>query len=217
MKMNHWTGVVAVLGTAALAACQPSGQAAEAPQAPKASAVSSSRTVDANRQFAIATNATISSRSAKAGDLFTATVVADVQDNAGRIAIPAGSIVSGTVTDVESVSNPNATGTLTLAVRSVSVRGRSYPIDATIDSLATEHASRAVNTGDAAKVGAGAAAGAIIGQVVGKNTKGTVIGAVVGAAAGTAYAVATKDSDIRLPAGTHIVVTLTKRLTVSGS
>jgi hypothetical protein len=217
MRINHWIGVVAVLGTAALVACQPSAKAADAPKPPKASAVSSSRTIDANRQFTIATNATISSRSAKPGDLFTATVVADVQDNAGRVAIAAGSIVSGTVTDVQFVSNPNAAGTLTLDVHSVSVRGRSYPIETTIASLDTQHAARAVNTGDAVKVGAGAAAGAIIGQVVGKNTKGTVIGAVVGAAAGTAYAVATKDSDIRLPAGTHIVVTLTKRLTVSGS
>jgi len=74
-----------------------------------------------------------------------------------------------------------------------------------------------INGGDVLKVGVGAAAGAIVGQVIGKNTKGTVIGAVVGAAAGTAYAAATKDSDIRLPAGTHILITLAQRLTVAAS
>jgi len=97
------------------------------------------------------------------------------------------------------------------------VRGKSYPIDASIDALATERQGRGITAGDAAKVGAGAAAGAIVGQVIGKNTKGTVIGAVVGAAAGVGYAAATKDSDIRLPEGTHIVLTLKQRVTFIGN
>jgi hypothetical protein len=175
------------------------------------------RTLNSGTQFAIASAVNISSRYGKPGDVFHANVVEDVRDGAGRVAIPAGSVVAGTITDVSPSSSPSSSGTLTLAVNSVTVRGRSYPIEATIDALATEHASRAVNTGDAAKTGAGAAAGAIIGQIIGKNTKGTVIGAVVGAAAGAGYAVATKDSDIRLPAGTHIIVTLRQRLTITGS
>jgi hypothetical protein len=162
----------------------------------------------------MATTATISSRTAKPGDVFTATVVADVQDAAGRVVIPAGSLVSGTVTDVKSAPNPSSPGTLTLAVNSIAVNGRSYPIDATIDSLATQRSGRPISGGDAVKVGVGAAAGAIVGQIIGKNTKGTVIGAVVGAAAGGAYAAATKDGDISLPAGTHILVTITQRLNI---
>lgn len=160
---------------------------------------------------------TISSRSAKPGDVFTATVVADVRDAMGRVAIPAGSVVSGTITDVKSAPDPSSSGTLTLAVNSVSVRGEGYPIDASIDSLATERAGRGVTGSDALKVGVGAAAGAIVGQVIGKDPKGTVIGAVVGAAAGAGYAVATKDSDIVLPAGTHVLVTLNQRLIITGS
>ena len=61
------------------------------------------------------------------------------------------------------------------------------------------------------------AAGAIVGQIIGKNSKETIIGAVVGAAAGGAYAAATKDGDISLPAGTHILVTIQQRLNVSRS
>jgi len=52
---------------------------------------------------------------------------------------------------------------------------------------------------------------------IAKNPKGTVIGAVVGAAAGAGYAVATKDSDVRLPAGTHILITLNQRLIIGGN
>ena len=140
-----------------------------------------------------------------------------MQDARGRVAIPAGALVSGTITDVKAARGPSSSGTLTLAVNSVTVRGRSYPIDASIDALETERQGRAITDGDAVKVGVGAAAGAIVGQVIGKNTKGTVIGAVVGAAAGAGYAVATKDSDILLPEGTHIVLTLRQRVTFIGS
>ena len=57
----------------------------------------------------------------------------------------------------------------------------------------------------------------IVGQIIGKNSKGTIIGAVVGAAAGGAYAAATKDGDISLPAGTHILVTVNQRLNITRS
>ena len=216
MQRTYKTSLITALSLATLAACQPSSQAAElAKKEPaKAPATSSTRTLEAYRQFSMATTATISSRSAKPGDAFTARVVADVQDAAGRVAIPAGSLVSGTITDVKSAPNPSSPGTLTLAVNSVAVNGRSYPINASIDSLATERHGRPISGGDAVKVGVGAAAGAIIGQVIGKNPKGTIIGAVVGAAAGGAYAAATKDGDISLPAGTHILVTLSQRLNI---
>jgi hypothetical protein len=160
---------------------------------------------------------TISSRTAKTGDPFTARVVEDVKNAAGQVVIPAGSVVHGTIAEVKSAPNPNTPGTLTLAVSSVMVRGTSYPIEASIDSLETTHKGRGVTTGDAAKVGAGAVAGAIIGRVVGGNKKGTIIGGVVGGAVGAGVAATSKDSDIVLPAGAHILVTLSKPLTVRAS
>lgn len=218
MQSKYWTRVVTGLSLAALAACQPSSQAAElAKKEPSKVPASTTRTLEASRQFSIATTATISSRSAKPGDVFTATVVGDVQDAAGRVVIPAGSLVSGTITDVKSAPNPSSPGTLTLALNSVAVNGRSYPISASIDSLATERHGRPISGGDAVKVGVGAAAGAIVGQIIGKNSKGTIIGAVVGGMAGAGYAAATKDGDISLPAGTHILVTVQQRLNITRS
>jgi hypothetical protein len=211
MKPKYSTNLLTALGVAALAACQPSGQAANAP------AGTPSRTLDAGRQFSMATTETISSRTAKPGDLFTATVVADVQDDAGRVAIPSGSVVSGTITDVKSASSPSSSGTLTLAVNSVTVRGQSYPIDASIDSLDTQRQGQGVSGGDVAKVGAGAAAGAILGRVIGKNTKGAVIGGILGGIVGAGIAVQGKDANIVLPAGTHVLVTLGRRLSVTTS
>ena len=217
MKPKYWTrAVVAALSVAALAACSPQGQAAETsgskaktPMAP------ATRTLDAGRQFTMATSQTISSHNAKPGDPFTATVVANVSDGAGRVTIPAGSEVSGTITDVKSASNPSSSGTLTLTVNSVTVRGRSYPIEASIDSLDTQRQGQGVSGGDVAKVGVGAAAGAILGRVIGKNTKGAVIGGIMGGIVGAGVAVETKHADIVLPAGTHVLVTLVQHLTVT--
>jgi hypothetical protein len=165
----------------------------------------------------IAATDTITSRTAKAGDPFTARVVDDVKNAAGRVVIPAGAMVRGTITDVEPAPNPNTPGTLTLAVSSVTIRGASYPLEASVDSLETMHKGRGVTTGDAAKVGAGAAAGAILGRVVGGNKRGTIIGGIVGGAVGAGVAATSKDSDIVLPAGAHINITLTKPLTVRPS
>jgi len=160
---------------------------------------------------------TITSRTAKPGDPFTARVVDDVKNAAGRVVIPAGAVVHGTIADVKPAPNPNTPGTLTLAVSSVTIRGASYPLDASIDSLETVHKGRGVTTGDAAKVGAGAVAGGILGRVVGGNKRGTIIGGIVGGAVGAGVAATSKDSDIVLPAGAHINITLTKPLTVRPS
>ncbi|HLQ58592.1 MAG TPA: glycine zipper 2TM domain-containing protein [Gemmatimonadales bacterium] len=165
----------------------------------------------------IAAADTISSRTAKVGDPFTARVVEDVRNAAGKVVIPAGSVVNGKIADVKPAPNPRTPGTLTLSVTSITVRGTSYPLDASVDSLETIHKGRGVTSGDAAKVGAGAVAGAVLGRVLGGNKKGTIIGGIVGGVAGAAVAHETKDSDIVLPAGAHIIIRLTKELAVAAS
>jgi len=165
----------------------------------------------------MAVSDTITSRTNHAGDAFTAKVVDDVKDARGHVVIPAGAMVAGTVTAVKPAPNPNEPGTLTLAVSSVTIRGTKYDLDARIDSLETRRHGRGVTTGDAAKVGAGAAAGAILGRVIGGNKRGTIIGGIVGAAAGAGIAATSKDADIVLPAGAHVLVTLNKPLTVKAS
>jgi hypothetical protein len=181
---------------------------------PPAAPVPTTVTLASGTRFDMAAGDTITSRTAKVGDPFTARVVDDVRNAAGKVVIPAGSQVNGTISDVKPAPNPNTPGTLTLAVSSITIRGTNYPLDATIDSLETVHKGRGITTGDAAKVGAGAAAGAILGRVIGGNKKGTIIGGIVGGAVGAGVAQTSKDSDIVLPAGAHIIVTVTKPLTV---
>jgi hypothetical protein len=184
---------------------------------PKPPAPPASLTLGAGAHFDMAATDTITSRTAKPGDAFTARVVEDVRNAAGKIVIPAGSQVNGTISAVKPAPNPNTPGTLTLAVSSVTIRGTNYPLEASIDSLETVHKGRGITTGDAAKVGGGAVAGAIVGRVLGGNKRGTIIGGIVGGAVGAGVAATSKDSDIVLPAGAHIIVTVTKPLTVKAS
>jgi hypothetical protein len=181
--------------------------------APRAPAAPASYTAAAGTHVPLAVTDAISSRSAKAGQAFTATVRSDVVDAAGHVVIPQGSTVTGTIVEVKSGGTSNA-GTLTLAINGVTVRGTSYPLEATIESAATIQQGRGVTGNEAVKVGAGAAAGAIAGRILGKNTRGTVIGAVVGAAAGAGVAAATRAVDIVLPAGGQVDIALTQPVTV---
>jgi hypothetical protein len=188
--------------------------AVQRPRPPAPPPAPATLTLPAGTHFGMAATDTITSRTAKVGDPFTARVVEDVRNAAGKVVIPAGSQVNGTISDVKPAPNPNTPGTLTLAVSSITIRGTNYPLEVTIDSVATTRQGRGITTGDAAKVGAGAVAGAILGRVIGGNKKGTIIGGIVGGAAGAGVAATSKDSDIVLPAGAHIIVTVTKALTV---
>src|SRR5712671_6465515 len=159
-------------------------------------------------------NDTISTRTAKAGDPFSATVSQDVKDASGRVVIPAGATVSGTITAAEPAPNPNSTGKIELSVTSVSVRGSSYSVDASVVAMDIVMKGRGVTKADAAKVAGGAVAGAIVGKLLGKNTKGAVIGGAAGAAAGAAAARASRDIDVVIPKGAAITIKLNAPLTV---
>jgi hypothetical protein len=189
---------------------EPAERAPAPPPVPTVSAPSGA-------ELDLAVTDTISSKTNKAGDAFTAAVVGDVRSGDGSVAIPAGSLVRGTITAVKPAPNPNEPGTLTLSLSSVVIDGQTYGLDARIDSIQTERHGQKVNGGDAKKVGIGAAAGAILGRVLGGNTKSTVIGGVVGAAAGAGYAAATKKGNVVLPAGAHIRATLRTPLEVTAA
>ena len=159
-------------------------------------------------------NDTISTRTAKAGDPFSATVSQDVKDATGRVVIPAGATVSGTITAAEPAPNPNSTGKIELSVSNVTAHGKSYSIDASVVAMDTVMKGRGVTKADAAKVAGGAVAGAIVGKLLGKNTKGAVIGGAAGAAAGAAAARASRDIDVVIPKGAAITIKLNAPLTV---
>src|SRR5881227_3632034 len=185
--------------------------------APPKPAAPAPLTLAAGARVPLAASDTITTRTAKAGDAFSATVSEAVKDPSGRVVIPAGATVSGTIAAAEPAPNPNSTGKIELSLTSVSVRGASYTIDASVVAMDTVMKGRGVTKADAAKVGGGAVAGAIVGKLFGKNTKGALIGGAVGAAAGAAAARASRDIDIVIPKGAAITIKLNKPLTVKAA
>jgi len=213
MTRTTYHGGLLAASLVLLAACS-RGESMAIP-AGSAAAVPASYALAAGvRVDAVLTNV-ISSRAAHTGDAFTASVATDVTTTSGRVAIPAGSTIQGTITDVSPAANRRSTGTLTLAISSVTVRGQTYPLDASIDSLQTITEGRGIEGVDAARVGVGAAAGAILGRVIGGNATGTIIGGVAGGVAGAVVSDIMKDEDIVLPAGSHLLLTLRQQLTIA--
>jgi outer membrane protein with glycine zipper len=198
------------------AAWKPAARAVRAaPAAPAAPhAAPTTFTLPAGTRLALAASDSISTRTAKPGDAFTATVGQDVRDASEQVVIPAGSRVEGTITTAAPAPNPSSSGKLELAVKTVTVRGRSYPVEATVVSKDTVMKGRGVTGADAARVGAGAAAGAIVGKLLGKDGKGAVIGGAVGAATGAGVSRAVRDIDVVIPRGAAITITLDRALTV---
>lgn len=157
----------------------------------------------------------IHSRHNKVGDVVTAKTAHDITDADGRVVIPAGSAVTLTIVEIKSSENKSDnTGKLQLKPTDVTVDGRKYPIDASVDSVQRTLVGRTTNVGDVAKVGAGVGIGAIVGKVLGGG-KGAVIGGVVGGAVGAQRAVETKDRDVYVPPGGVVTLKLRGKFTPS--
>jgi hypothetical protein len=155
-----------------------------------------------------------SSATAQVGDSVSARVAADVYAG-GVLAIPAGSRLSGTVTDAQGLRRVG--GRARLAVRFDSVElpnGTNAPIYAAWTAQGRNETGR-----DAATIGGSAAGGAVLGRVLGggrHRDEHTAKGAVVGAILGTVIASRNnRGGEVELPAGTTVDLTLADSVRVT--
>ena len=135
----------------------------------------------------------LSSDTAQVEDRFEATTLVDLYQDE-RLLVPAGSVVRGVVSGVDRAGRADRKGSLTLAFDQITVRGRTYPIRATV----TETIESKGIKGEVGKITAGAGLGAVIGGLLGGG-KGALIGVLVGSG-GTL--IATPGHDVEVPAGT---------------
>lgn len=197
-------------------AANPAPAPAPAPPPPPAPSRSRTLTLGSGTSIEATTDRTISSRNDKAGETFTATVSTDLKDNRGRVVIPAGSTVNLTITELQPANDKGkADGRITVLVSSVTVQGQTYPVSASITSMAHTLKGRGVGAAEVEKTAAGAVLGGIAGRIIGGDKKGTIIGAVVGGAAGAAIAVQTANRDVVVVAGTLMGITLDESVTVT--
>ena len=160
---------------------------------------------------------TLASNTNQTGDRFKARVAEDVMAG-GSVAIPAGSEVTGVITEARSLKKIGGRAMLQLEFTSVEVAsGRPSDLKASYTELGKSETKK-----DAATIGGAAVGGAILGRVLGhkkgNEAKGTAIGAAAGAAAGTAIAAATKGHEVVLPAGhvLHVTLDTSTQVTVRG-
>jgi hypothetical protein len=168
---------------------------AEAPAAP---APSPGVTVPSGTPLTVTLNNAISSQTAQVGDTWSGVVAENV--NVGeKTVIPAGSTVTGTVTNVTPAKKGDR-AMLDLAVDGMTVEGQDYRVHATTEAVVAG-STRARNLGAMA---GGAAAGALIGRAVGGSGKGALIGGLIGGAAAGGAVAASKGYQVVLKEGTKM-------------
>ena len=164
--------------------------------------------VPADTVIAVVLDQTISSKTSKPGDKFTATVESPVEIE-GKIAIPKGARAEGVVNDAKAAGRFKGGATLSLTLTSIEVNGKNHEVQTSGATMASKGKGKRT----AVMVGGGAAGGAAIGAIAGGG-KGAGIGALIGAAAGTGGAGLTGNRDITLNAETPLDFKLLAPVTV---
>ncbi|HET7696520.1 MAG TPA: hypothetical protein VFK57_12475 [Vicinamibacterales bacterium] len=161
--------------------------------------------VPAGQEVDVRLERELSSETAQVEDRFTATTMVDLYQG-NDVLIPAGSTMRGVVSSVNKATRTDRKGSLTVAFDQVTIRGRNYPIRATVTQALESEGIK----GEAAKIGAGAGVGAIIGGILG-GAKGALLGVLIG---GGGTIAATEGTNVKLPAGTVLRVRFDQPLTV---
>jgi len=163
--------------------------------------------VDEGTALSISVATQLTSETANVGDTWSGEVKENVIVG-DRVVFPAGSIVSGVVTE----SVPAKAGDrakLGLAVTAITVNGNKTAIDAGTEEIVAG-STRARNVGG---VVGGAAAGALIGKAVGGG-KGALIGGLLGGGAGAAAAAKSKGYQATVKEGAVMTFTVKAPVTV---
>jgi hypothetical protein len=166
--------------------------------------------VPADSVLGLQVERTVTSDTARVEDKVSARVTRDVRVGS-RVAIPAGSIVTGSVTEVERGGKMKGKARLAVRFHTVTLADGTQLAMRT-DVVVREGESPARET--AAKVGGAAIGGAILGAILGGG-KGAAIGAGVGAAGGTAASMANDRNPATLPAGSSVTVRVQQPVTVT--
>lgn len=187
-------------------------------QAPARRDTSSSRSamsvnVPIDTKMRIQLTSEISTKTARVGDRFTATVTSpETYANA---------VIEGHVSSINSSGRVSGKTEMSLTFDSITLEdGRKGPLTADIERIVESDSVKTVDeegniqsgsrTSDSQKRGGiGAAAGAVIGGIAG-GIKGAILGAVIGGGAGVATVAIEGSKDLILGTGTEMVIRTTR-------
>ncbi len=160
--------------------------------------------------ISVYTVSTLSTKTNKPGEEFTATLAEPITDGEWVVAKKGGR-VEGVIVDADPGGRVKDVATITVSLKSLTLA------DGRTVQLATSHFMREAKSTkgkDAKKIGIGAGVGAAVGAIAGGG-KGAALGAGVGGAAGTGAVLATHGDPAVIPAETRVRVTLKSPVTIT--
>ena len=168
-------------------------------------------------------NETISSRTARIGDTFTATVTEPVYSANGVVVIPTGSTVRGRVDRVTAARKGGNPGSIDASFVQLRLpNGTTRRINGSLTDLQSDDAKsdpEGTASGDRMKnrklifIGGGGVGGAVLGGAIGGG-KGALIGAILGAGAGLAGERFTKGEEAEVRSGTEFGIYLNQAISL---
>jgi hypothetical protein len=175
-------------------------------------------------KIAFALDEALSTKSHRAGDSFSGVVSRPLQIG-GRVIIPEGSVVRGTVARSKRAGRIRGRAEMDLRLEQLELPdGQVFDLVATLTELDESEKETVGEEGeitgqgskkrDAATIGGGAGIGAAIGAIAGGGGKGAATGAGVGAAAGTAAVLLTRGRDVKIEQGSELALQLDRAITV---
>lgn len=160
-------------------------------------------TAEAGSSMNVRLNTALDSETASVGQTVSATLASDLTDGSGRVVLPAGTKLSGSVTEAVSARKLKKKSFLAFQLtRATLPDGRTEAI-----STGYRAEGKGYTPKDGAIIGGSAAGGAILGQVLGGDSDATAAGAVIGGAIGSGVVMSKKGEEVSIPAGTEMVMT----------
>ncbi len=180
-------------------------------------------TVPSGKKIRVRMNETISSKTARIGDRFTAIVTEPVYSTGGVIVIPTGSELVGRVDAVKSARKGGNVGEIDASfIQVVLPNGAKRAINGSLTELVSNDAksdSEGTASGDKTKhrkvkfIGGGAAGGLLLGAAVGGG-KGALIGGIIGGVGGLIAETQTKGEEAEVKSGTEFGVYLNQSVSM---
>lgn len=168
-------------------------------------------------------NGSISSKTARVGDTFTATVTEPVYSSNGVVVVPAGATLTGKVNTVTPGDKGGKPGQIDASFIKLALpNGRSRVINGSLTDLTSGKTTSDNEGGVSGKkmehrkiifIGGGGVGGAVLGGAIGGG-KGALIGGLLGAGAGFLGDKLTKGPDAEVKSGTEFGVYLNQAISL---
>jgi hypothetical protein len=164
--------------------------------------------IPAGRTVTVRIGESLSSKTAQDGQPFTGTLANGIAVH-GKVIVPPGSGVTGTVSEAKSAGRFKGQAILAIRLTSVNIKGVPHRVS-TDEYVVTQ---KGKGKRSAVMIGGGAGGGALIGGIAGGG-KGALIGGLIGAGAGTAGAAFTGNKELSIPAESAVSFKTTSSITI---